>query len=227
MLGNNALPNKWPAIFFTLSAADTVWPDFMRACRPELSEEKAKRLPARARQRLLNENPGIATRHFQRRFKAFFDEVLNGEAKPLGEITDYFCRIEFQKRGSPHVHGLLWVDGAPDVLACSKSEAGRKKVTSFVDKHIASTVMSFEELAACTCQRCKSGDDKDIDILAQRPSSSSLSSKVSQCDLLRVVRRVQQHACVGNSTCRQKTGCCRFGFTKPLQKHDKCDCEST
>lgn len=26
-----------------------------------------------------------------------------------GEVEDWFWRIEFQKRGSPHVHMLLWI----------------------------------------------------------------------------------------------------------------------
>ena len=64
MLGNGALPTKWPTFFFTLSAADTVWPDFIRVCRPELSLEEAGRLSARDRQQLLNENPDLASHHF-------------------------------------------------------------------------------------------------------------------------------------------------------------------
>lgn len=35
-------------------------------------------------------------------------------AKPIGKIKDYFYyRIEFQQRGSPHVHCLFWVEDAP------------------------------------------------------------------------------------------------------------------
>ena len=30
------------------------------------------------------------------------------ESKVLGEIVDHFWRIEFQARGSPHVHMMLW-----------------------------------------------------------------------------------------------------------------------
>ena len=32
---------------------------------------------------------------------------------PIGEIADYLYRIEFQQRGSPHIHGLFWVKDAP------------------------------------------------------------------------------------------------------------------
>ena len=143
---------------------------------------------------------------------------MNGESKPLGEITDFFWRIEFQKRGSPHVHGLLWVKDAPDVLASCESEAGQRKLAAFVDKHIASTVISLDELAKCTCARCRAKENNGrLEVIARRPPSTALSSKGSQCDLARVVHRVQQHVCVSNSRCRQKTGDCRFGFPKPLR----------
>ena len=32
---------------------------------------------------------------------------------PIGKIIDYYYRVEFQQRGSPHIHSLLWVQDAP------------------------------------------------------------------------------------------------------------------
>ena len=40
--------------------------------------------------------------------------LLNPLVCPLGEVVDYFIRIEFQLRGSPHAHMLLWVRDPPD-----------------------------------------------------------------------------------------------------------------
>ena len=34
-------------------------------------------------------------------------------SNPIGKIIDYFYRVEFQQRGSPHIHSLLWVQDAP------------------------------------------------------------------------------------------------------------------
>ena len=31
----------------------------------------------------------------------------------LGSIQDFFYRVEFQHRGSPHIHMLVWVGEAP------------------------------------------------------------------------------------------------------------------
>ena len=44
----------------------------------------------------------------------FFHEFLKSTAKPLGEIADYAIRIEFQARGSPHAHCVIWVKDAPE-----------------------------------------------------------------------------------------------------------------
>ena len=183
-------------------------------------------MSARDRQRYLVENPDIASRHFQRRFKSFFEHVLNGDAKPLGEITDYFWRIEFQKRGSSHVHGLLWVKDAPDVLELSESEAGREELARFVGKYISACVMSEDELAQCDCGRCEKARSTEVDVLAKRPPLSSFTTKESLCDLSRVVRRVQQHACYDGSSCRQKTGACRFDFPKVLRDQTVVERES-
>lgn len=43
----------------------------------------------------------------------FIHDVLRNDVMPVGQITYYFYRVEFQQRGSPHIHGLFWVKGAP------------------------------------------------------------------------------------------------------------------
>ena len=32
-----------------------------------------------------------------------------------GKLLDYWWRIEFQNRGTPHLHMLIWVEGTPDL----------------------------------------------------------------------------------------------------------------
>lgn len=36
-------------------------------------------------------------------------QILRGKNHPLGKIVDFFYRVEFQQRGSPHIH-LLHVE---------------------------------------------------------------------------------------------------------------------
>ena len=52
-------------------------------------------------------------------------------AKPLGEIVDYAIRIEFQARGSPHAHTVIWINNAPKFGIDSDSE-----VVNFIDQYI-------------------------------------------------------------------------------------------
>lgn len=50
---------------------------------------------------------------------------------PIGEIADYFYRIEFQQRGSPHIHGLFWVKDAPQY-----EKSPNEGIVTFVDKYV-------------------------------------------------------------------------------------------
>ena len=56
--------------------------------------------------------------------------------KPIGEVVDYFWRIEFQLQGSPHVHSLWWVKDAPDLQTVEDLRA----VPCFIDKYITTKI---------------------------------------------------------------------------------------
>lgn len=45
--------------------------------------------------------------------KVFILEILYHPSHPIGHVVDHFFKIEFQHRGSPHVHMLVWNDKAP------------------------------------------------------------------------------------------------------------------
>ena len=53
------------------------------------------------------------------------------DAHPLGHITDYVIKIEFQMRGSPHAHCLLWVKDTPKI-----NQDSDDNVCIFIDKYI-------------------------------------------------------------------------------------------
>ena len=61
----------------------------------------------------------------------FIRDVLKSTVAPIGEIADYFYRVEFQQRGSPHILGLFWIKDAPQYEKDSNEE-----VVAFVDKSI-------------------------------------------------------------------------------------------
>lgn len=92
-----------PTFFITLSANDK-WPDLikmLRECTGDTSSKDAE---------LVAKYPILAARHFHHRVKVFTQWLKS--AKILGRVGDYFWRIEFQMRGSPHVHMLLWINHA-------------------------------------------------------------------------------------------------------------------
>ena len=71
---------------------------------------------------------------FQHRLESFSQYLLN-DAHPLGHITDYVIKIEFQMRGSPHAHCLLWVKDAPKINQHSDDDVCR-----FTDKYITAII---------------------------------------------------------------------------------------
>ena len=74
---------------------------------------------------------------FQHRIEEFFSEYLLSGTHPLGNITDYVIKIEFQMRGSTHAHCLLWVKDAPKVVKDPDDV-----VCAFIDKYINSSYTS-------------------------------------------------------------------------------------
>ena len=44
----------------------------------------------------------------------FFHDIITSSSHPIGEVVDFFYRVEFQQRGSPHIHGLFWIKNAPE-----------------------------------------------------------------------------------------------------------------
>ncbi|KAM4067367.1 Beta-ketoacyl synthase [Hirsutella rhossiliensis] len=63
--------------------------------------------------------PHIAAFHFHRRYCLFRDIVLRTKFN----VTDYWGRYEWQGRGSPHNHGLYWMENGP--VADMRDETAR------------------------------------------------------------------------------------------------------
>lgn len=79
---------------------------------------------------LLKNNSVTAARMFDHRFCCFFFVIMS-PAQPISEIIDFFYRIEFQQRGSPHTHFLFWVQNAPKIGTIPNEE-----VITFIDKYV-------------------------------------------------------------------------------------------
>lgn len=79
---------------------------------------------------LIKADPVTCTRYFYHRVQAFISDVLKSPLAPLGNVLDYFYRVEFQQRGSPHIHMLVWIEGAPKFGKNSNEE-----IADFVHQH--------------------------------------------------------------------------------------------
>lgn len=128
-----------PTFFATLSAADTHWKELLKSLTVGCNTEYSDDMNWKTKRGLLKSNPVTCVRMFDRRVRLFFKEIFQGGARPLGRIIDWFFRIEFQKRGVPHVHGLIWVDGSPSYGANSSDN-----VAAFIDEHVSCRLPSPE-----------------------------------------------------------------------------------
>lgn len=133
-----------PTWFMTLSCADLRWPELFqiitRTQGKNITDEEVNALSYNERCSLLNLNPVVVAKHFQYRVETFFTEVLLSSANPLGKIVYYALRIEFQMRGSPHLHALVWTSDCPKLTSNSKED-----YINFVDQHVQAFLPSRED----------------------------------------------------------------------------------
>ena len=157
-----------PTWFFTLSAADMKWPDMIQIIARQYgvsySDDDIAALSFDEKSNWLRRNPVTAARHFQYRLNSFFQDVLKSKAKPLGEIVDYAIRVEFQSRGSPHVHCVLWVKDAPKYGVDSDED-----VCAFIDQYVSCAIPADD---------CKL---KELLLMVQQHRHSSYCKRNKRC----------------------------------------------
>ena len=125
--------------FLTLSAADLHWLEMIQVVAlhlgRRLSRDDVMKMSIAQRSTYLRQNPITGVCMFQHRLQSFFSQYLLDDAHPLGHITHYVIKIEFQMRGSPHAHCLLWVKDAPKINQDSDDYVYR-----FIDKYITAMI---------------------------------------------------------------------------------------
>ena len=116
-------------LFMTLSADDLHWPEL------GMLLENIDYGTAVKKQSLLESmrsDPLMSATHFERRFNALMKHVIKGPEKPLGEVVDYFYRVEFQNRGSCHYHIFFWIKDIPSDINSETADA----LLTYIDKVI-------------------------------------------------------------------------------------------
>ena len=108
-----------PTLFMSLSANDLHWTELIIALGKLIDNKdytealKNNTLSWGTRSRLVQSDPVTCVRHFDHRVSQFIQTILKSPQSPLGSLEDYFYRVEFQQRGSPHIHMLAWITGSP------------------------------------------------------------------------------------------------------------------
>ena len=190
-----------PTIFMTLSAADLYWPDLYQILDPDYNYDAIRIESAfLRRRRLLNENPMIVAYFFHQRLNSFLEKFFY----KTFAVENFWFRIEFQHRGSPHMHGLFWLKDAPDMHKLKDTD---------VDK-IKSVVEYFNILISTWHPNPNETYD-------YHPSFYRYSDVLNKdADYNHLLRAVQMHTCRNNYCMRKERGSnrfvCRFKYPKDI-----------
>ena len=148
-----------PTFFMTLSAAETKWNELIVILmktlkKKEISLEEADNLQYHEKAELIGKDPVTCARYFEYRVNKLFHCYILQPQGPFGSnnVLDYYYRVEFQHRGSPHLHIMFWLDNAPLYTGSQENE---KRCVEFIDEHI-----------------CCKKENVDVDVNLQRHDHS-------------------------------------------------------
>lgn len=136
-------------------------------------------------------DPVSVAEHFQRKFELFMEEVLLQDDGPLGKISHYAWRIEYQARGMPHVHMKLWVEGAP-----IHGRDSNEVIRQFIDKYV-------------TCQLPDQGKDPVLHNLVLRKQLHKCGSNCYR-------KAFAKFRGPNSNSCQQFLTRCRAGFPRQV-----------
>ena len=148
-----------PSLFVTLSCAEYSWEGLLKEIMEAsygrtVTESEIEKLTIPERNKLISENVVQSTLHFQKRIEKViklmtFPKFLDDEC-PYS-VSSYYYRVEFQQRGAPHIHCLLWLEDEEQNPAPTFWNKDSDKNTEDVEEKIskiekiASTLISASE----------------------------------------------------------------------------------
>jgi ATP-dependent DNA helicase PIF1 len=179
-----------PNIFFTLSAADVQWLDLHRLMPGQQPTGADEHALYKWRLANLNHNPALAADFFVKRFDVFLTTVI----KKILPITDFWYRFEWQHRGSSHIHGFLWVNGAPDLETLKIDDEA--SIRAFID---------FWDPLVSTYNPHTPGTPDEIPPAPVHPSSRDMTTlEFTLIELAQLLNRVQRHTKHAPGYCLRK-----------------------
>ena len=131
--------------------------------------------------------------------------------KPLFEVSDFWYRWEWQFRGSPHIHGILWLSNAPLFNNKILTPEEREKLCRYFDDF---------------CFAINPKHDVGINHPA-RQNFSDIPTDNLENDLIYLLNRLQRHTMHGKHCIRYKYKStiltCRFNFPQQERKESIID----
>lgn len=85
-------------------------------------------------------DPVTVSRFFDYRVQKFFNLFLKSSLEPIGKLTDFFYRVEFQQRGSPHIHAILWIENSPKYGVQSNED-----IQNYISKYLSCSASLVKE----------------------------------------------------------------------------------
>ena len=125
-----------PTWFCSFSAAETRWSHLLKILgriveKTDYSDDQVRAFSWQKKSQLIQSDPVTFACCFQKMVQTFINDFLQSDLTPIGEINDYFYRVEFQQRGSPHIHALFWIKDAPQ-----HGQDENDKILTFVDNYV-------------------------------------------------------------------------------------------
>jgi hypothetical protein len=122
------------SLFCSFSSAETQWIHLLRILgklvdKKDYTDNELENWENKTR--LIQSDPVTCARHFDFQINKLMQNFLLSEVSPLGKIADWFYRVEYQQRGSPHIHMLIWLENAPTFGVDFDSD-----IVSFIDQII-------------------------------------------------------------------------------------------
>ena len=141
-----------PMWFVTFRAADCRWVEIDNATleqqsKAPISPEEHSDTDWKTHCQNIFSNSVIAARMFDHRVKKFIRDVIQSHAQSIGNVfSTFFYRTDFQQRGWPNIHMLVWVQDAPDPYKVSDNE-----ITDFLDKERQSISLLKTWICSAAC----------------------------------------------------------------------------
>ncbi|XP_037568189.2 uncharacterized protein LOC119449071 [Dermacentor silvarum] len=129
-----------PHAFLSMSASEVHWERLLETLErlrvgPEGTARVVAEMMAWERVELVNNDPVTCAIYTNRIFEVTMNVLRDKRCSSFRPyvVRDYFKRVEFQQRGSAHVHVILWLEDAPEDEELSGAEGAMPKTLEMVD----------------------------------------------------------------------------------------------